>query len=94
MKQRRIIELNALATLAGATWILVRESRHLVIDFENNGQIVRRILSATPSDRRALANIAADLRRALSPVPVLANRCGSAGTTAQKSLMQRQILSN
>jgi hypothetical protein len=37
----------------------------LVVDFTVGGRTIRRVLSATPSDRRALANVAADLRRAL-----------------------------
>jgi hypothetical protein len=65
MKPATRLQLNALATSAGATWTLVRESRHLVVDFTVGVRTVRRVLSATPSDRRALANIAADLRRAL-----------------------------
>lgn len=64
MKQRRIIELNALALAAGASWALVREGKHLVIDWTASGRTVRRVMSATPSDRRALANVVADLRRA------------------------------
>lgn len=65
MKLATIRQLNALADAAGATWHLVRESRHLVIDFTAGGRTVRRVMAATPSDRRALANIAADLRRVL-----------------------------
>ena len=65
MKHSTTLTLNALATSAGATWALVREHRHLVIDFTAAGRTVRRVISATPSDRRALANLAADLRRGL-----------------------------
>lgn len=65
MKPATRLKLNALAASAGATWQLVREGRHLVIDFSAGGRTVRRVLSATPSDRRALANVVADLRRAL-----------------------------
>ena len=65
MKPATRLQLNALASAAGAQWTLVRESRHLVIDFSAGSRTVRRVIAATPSDRRALANVVADLRRAL-----------------------------
>ena len=65
MKQSTRLQIIALASAAGATWRLVRESRHFVIDFERGGKIFRHVIANTPSDRRALANVAADLRRSL-----------------------------
>jgi len=57
-------EIKQVAAEAGATsWVLIRESKHLVIDFHFTDRIVRQVVAATPSGGRARKNEAAWLRR-------------------------------
>ncbi len=59
-------EIKQLAADAGAvSWELVREGKHLVIDFRFTDRIVRQVVAATPSGARARRNEAAWLRRQL-----------------------------
>ncbi len=64
MKRAVILEIKAIAADAGATgWKLVREGKHLVIDFRFPDKIVRQVVAATPSGPSARRNEAAWLRR-------------------------------
>lgn len=64
MKRAVILEIKELAAEVGAiSWELVREGKHLVIDFRFPDKIVRQVLAATPSGPRARRNEAAWLRR-------------------------------
>lgn len=64
MKQAVILEIKELAAEAGAiSWELVREGKHLIIDFRFSDRTVRQVLAATPSGPRARRNEAAWLRR-------------------------------
>lgn len=66
MKAKAIRDVNAVADAVGADgWALVRECKHLVIEFRFAGRAIRQVMAATSSDRRARANIEAELRRAL-----------------------------
>ena len=66
MKAKAIRDVTAIADAVGADgWVLVRECRHLVVEFRFAGRSVRQVMAATASDRRARANIEAELRRAL-----------------------------
>lgn len=64
MKPAVAREIKQLAAEAGADgWVLVRENRHLVIDFRFADRVVRQVLAATPSGARSRRNEAAWLRR-------------------------------
>ena len=64
MKQAVIREIKSIAAAAGATgWELVREGKHLVIDFRFADKVVRQVVAATPSGPSARRNEAAWLRR-------------------------------
>lgn len=64
MKRAVILEIKDLASEAGAiSWELVREGKHLIIDFRFADRTVRQVLAATPSGPRARRNEAAWLRR-------------------------------
>jgi hypothetical protein len=64
MKRAVILEIKELAAEAGAiSWELVREGKHLIIDFRFADRTVRQVLAATPSGPRARRNEAAWLRR-------------------------------
>lgn len=64
MKRAVILEIKELAAGAGAiSWELVREGKHLIIDFRFPDKIVRQVLAATPSGARARQNELAWLRR-------------------------------
>jgi len=64
MKPAVVREIKQIAAEAGAlSWALVRENRHLVIDFQFADRVVRQVLAATPSGPRARRNEAAWLRR-------------------------------
>lgn len=64
MKRAVILEIKELAAGAGAiSWELVREGKHLIIDFRFPDQIVRQVVAATPSAPSARRNEAAWLRR-------------------------------
>nr|OAP96358.1 hypothetical protein A4U53_14470 [Rhizobium leguminosarum] len=64
MKRAVILEIKELAAEAGAiSWELVREGKHLIIDFRFSDRTVRQVLAATPSGPRARRNEAAWLRR-------------------------------
>ena len=66
MKAKAIREVNVIADSVGADgWTLVRECRHLVIEFRFGQRAVRQVMANTASDRRARANVAAELRKAL-----------------------------
>lgn len=64
MKRTVILEIKELAAEAGADgWTLVREGKHLVIDFQFKDRLVRQVVAATPSGPSARRNEAAWLRR-------------------------------
>lgn len=64
MKPAVTREIKTIAAEAGAiSWELVREGKHLVIDFRFPNKIVRQVLAATPSGPSARRNEAAWLRR-------------------------------
>lgn len=66
MKAKAIRDVAMIAEDAGADgWTLVRECRHLVIEFRFGDRTVRQVMAATASDRRARANVIAELRKAL-----------------------------
>ncbi len=66
MKPRTTRELNILAASCGADgWRLVRECKHLVVEFRFGQRAIRQVMSATASDRRARANVEAEIRKAL-----------------------------
>jgi hypothetical protein len=65
MKAKTVRELNAMAGSVGAdSWKLVRECRHLVIEFSFGQRAIRQTMAATPSDQRARRNIEAGIRKA------------------------------
>ncbi len=64
MKPAVAREIKQLAADAGATsWALVRENKHLVVDFRFADRTIRQVLAATPSGARARQNEAAWLKR-------------------------------
>ena len=64
MKRAVAIEINKVANDTGASgWTLVREGKHLVVDFQFGSRIVRQVVAATPSGPRSRRNEAAWLRR-------------------------------
>ena len=65
MKLKVIQEINQLAAEVGAdSWTLIRESKHLVIDFKFGDRTVRQVMAATPaSGSRGRRNEAAWLKR-------------------------------
>lgn len=65
MKPRVTQEINRLAAEVGADgWTLVRENKHLVIDFKFGDRVVRQVVAATPaSGSRGRMNEAAWLKR-------------------------------
>ena len=66
MKSRTIRQLDRLAASIGATgWVLIRERKHLLVDFHMPDGPLRQVMSASPSDRRASANVAAGARRSV-----------------------------
>lgn len=65
MKARAVRDLNILAEKIGANgWTLIREAKHLIVDWHFEGQTVRQVMAATAGDRRAAANIESAVRRA------------------------------
>jgi hypothetical protein len=70
MKSRTVRDLDKLAASIGASgWTLIRERRHLLVDFHFADGPVRQVMSATPGDRRAAANVAAGVRRSVRSIP-------------------------
>lgn len=66
MKARAIRDVNVIAATVGADgWHLVRECRHLLIEFRFGDRAVRQVLANSASDQRARANVEAELRKAL-----------------------------
>lgn len=66
MKQRVRAEIDAVAAEAGADgWEIIREAKHLILDFRFGDRIIRQVVAATPSGPRARKNEAAWLRREL-----------------------------
>lgn len=66
MKAKAIRDVNVIATACGADgWTLVRECRHLLIEFRFGGCAVRQVMANSASDQRARANVEAELRKAL-----------------------------
>lgn len=64
MKQSVRIEINAVAAEAGADgWAVIRQGKHLVLDFRFGDRTIRQVVAATPSGGRARKNEAAWLRR-------------------------------
>lgn len=64
MKLAVIREIKQIAADAGAdSWELVREGKHLVIDFKFVDRVVRQVVAATPSGPSGRRNEAAWLRR-------------------------------
>ena len=65
MKNKRTQEMHALAKEVGALgWTMIREKKHLVVDFHFPGGVVRQVMAATGSDHRLDRNVVAQLRRA------------------------------
>lgn len=57
-------EIKSIAQEAGADgWELVRESKHLVIDWRFGDRLIRQVIAATPSGSRARRNEVAWLKR-------------------------------
>ncbi|MHC2489131.1 hypothetical protein ACVII0_002923 [Sinorhizobium meliloti] len=57
-------EIKHIAAEAGAdSWELIREAKHLIVDFRFADRVVRQVLAATPSGPRARRNEVAWLRR-------------------------------
>lgn len=66
MKARAVRDVNVIADTVGADgWTLVRECRHLLIEFRFGDRAVRQVMANTASDRRARANVEPKLRKAL-----------------------------
>ena len=66
MKAKAIRDVNVIAAACGADgWTLVRECRHLLIEFRFGDRAVRQVMANTASDRRARANVESELRKAL-----------------------------
>ncbi|MEY9098238.1 hypothetical protein ABIA24_001147 [Sinorhizobium fredii] len=64
MKPAVAREIKQLASDVGAmSWSLVREGKHLVIDFKFTDRVIRQVVAATPSGPSARRNEAAWLRR-------------------------------
>ena len=64
MKSQTRRTLNRIAAEAGASgWTLVREAKHMLVDFHYPAGAVRQAMALTPSDRRAERNMIAELRR-------------------------------
>jgi len=65
MKPKVTHEINRLAAEVGAdSWTLIRENKHLVIDFHFADRTVRQVVAATPaSGSRGRMNEAAWLKR-------------------------------
>jgi hypothetical protein len=64
MKSRVRAEINGIAYTAGAdTWSVIREGKHLIVDFRFGDRVIRQVLAATPSGARGRQNGAAWLRR-------------------------------
>jgi hypothetical protein len=61
--------MDDLAKEVGAAgWTVVRERKHLVVDFHFPGGDVRQVMAATGSDHRLDRNVVAQLRRAIRMV--------------------------
>lgn len=66
MKPRLIREIDRLADALGAyNWILVRQRRHVMVEFHFATGSVRQTFSTSPSDHRTQQNRQAELRRAV-----------------------------
>jgi len=64
MKPRVAREIDCIAAEAGADgWDIVREGKHLIVDFRFADRTVRQVLAATPSGPRARQNETAWLKR-------------------------------
>jgi hypothetical protein len=64
MKQRVRAEIDTVAEQVGAEgWEIIREGKHLIVDFKFGNRIIRQVMAATPSGPRARQNEAAWLRR-------------------------------
>lgn len=64
MKYRMTQEIDRLADNVGASgWSLIRENRHLILDFYFGDGTVRQVMAATGSDKRMPRNARAQLRR-------------------------------
>ncbi|WP_037395995.1 hypothetical protein [Sinorhizobium fredii] len=64
MKPAVVREIKQLAAEAGAIdWMLVREGKHLIVDFRFPDRIIRQVVAATPSGPSGRRNEAAWLRR-------------------------------
>ena len=69
MRNRTIRDLDKLAASIGASgWTLIRENKHLLIDFHFADGPVRQVMAATASDRRAASNVKAQVRRSKGKV--------------------------
>jgi hypothetical protein len=70
VKARTIRDLDRLAKSIGATgWTLIRENKHLLVDFHLPDGPVRQVIGNTSSDRRAVANVRAQVRRSKGEGP-------------------------
>lgn len=66
MKAKTVRDINVIAEAVGADgWTLVRECKHLLVEFRFGDRAVRQVMANTASDRRARANVEAELRKAL-----------------------------
>ncbi|MBB6304480.1 hypothetical protein GGE67_005126 [Rhizobium leucaenae] len=66
MKQRVRAEIDTIAEQVGADcWTIIREGKHLIVDFKFGDRVIRQVMAATPSGPRARQNEAAWLRRAV-----------------------------
>lgn len=64
MKPRVRTEIDGIAAYVSADgWEIVREGKHLIIDFRFGARVVRQVLAATPSGPTSRRNAAAWLKR-------------------------------
>jgi len=69
MTPRLYREIDDLAAYIGAdSWILVRQRRHVVVDFTFDAGSIRQVFASTPSDCRAHRNRRATAARAIRRV--------------------------
>lgn len=64
MKPRVRTEIDEIAATAGADgWKVIREGKHLVVDFRFGDRLIRQVLAATPSGQTSRRNATAWLKR-------------------------------
>ena len=70
MKKSVKRRLDALVEDLGGRWELVRNSRHTIVRvYGPQGKTTTATIAVSPSDHRAFKNLAAHLKKELSPCP-------------------------